>query len=330
MTSIYDIPYEDIQIFLLANNTNIKNKNRAYDVALELLKDKNSKSHTTSIIEWMMAHNLLTNKIDIPIYSTYEIDNMSQVEINQLAKKLTMKGNNRDNIKNILKYLNKLDKEFLITDINDIILNTLTQLEIKDINVANLSYNDVINLLKTHRNKKEIRKFISDNLEKIIVYNTLPTAYNNLEYILPIVNFYNKNVIIDIIMDNIDQLKKHYNDKEINDTIKEIKENDDDWGGEVDIGKNEMYDLVDFTINLIRIKEIGLAKKVFDIANKLHYFGRTKPYNYYLIDQSIIEKANVLEATINFIGEDNFVKVFEKFFGKANLHIIMNFVKNKT
>ena len=30
MTSIYDIPYEDIKIFLLANNRNIKSEKQIY------------------------------------------------------------------------------------------------------------------------------------------------------------------------------------------------------------------------------------------------------------------------------------------------------------
>ena len=324
MTSIYDIPYEDIQIFLLANNKNIKDKNNSYDVVLELLKDKKAVGHTTSIIEWMMAHNLLINKIDIPIYTTYDIDNMSQIEINKLAKKLTMKSNNPNNIKNILRYLNKLqdDKEFLLTDINDIILNTLTDLEIKAIDISNLNYNDIINLLKTHRNKKEIRKFISDNLEKIIVHNTLPTAYDNLEYILPIVNVYNKNIIINIIKENKEELRNRYGTKEINDVIKEIKENNNDWDEEVDIGENEMYDLVDFTFNLIFIKEIGLAKKVFDIANELHYFGIYYSYNYHLVDKLIAsDKIDALVVVVTLMKEDEFLRTFEEILEEEGSYI---------
>lgn len=110
MTSIHDIPYEDIKIFLLANNKNFNTKDYAYDKALELLKDKKSIGHTTSIIEWMMAHNLLLLKIDVPHYTTRKIDKMSQFDIDNLAKLLTMKGNNHENIKNILRYLHKLDK----------------------------------------------------------------------------------------------------------------------------------------------------------------------------------------------------------------------------
>ena len=343
---IYDIPYEDIQIFLLANNRNFKDKNRAYDIAIELLKDKNSKGHTTSIIEWMMAHNLLINNINIPIYTIDKIDNMSQVEINKLSKLLTMKGNNRNNIKNILRYLNKLNDEniTLLPEINDIILknfNQLEQLEIQSIDIANLKYSDVINLLKTHRNKKAIRKFVSDNLEKIIVYNIynifnlyFKGDYYKMNDILYIVNIYNKNIISDIIMDNKEQLKKSYSDKEINDTIKEIKANNDDWE-EVDIGINGKYKLVEFTFNLIINKEIGLAKKILDISNQLHYFGRSYNYNYDLVDRLFLDDIDVfgavesvgLETIINFMGEDEFFRVFKENLGEEDLPDIYEFSK---
>jgi len=109
MADINDIPYEDIEEFLLANNKNLKDN--VYDKTLILLKDKEAIGHTTSIIEWMIAYNLLQNDINIPQYSIDEIDNMSQDEINKIAKLLTMKGNNTKNIKNILRYLHKLDDD---------------------------------------------------------------------------------------------------------------------------------------------------------------------------------------------------------------------------
>jgi len=119
MTDIYDIhdiSYEDIEEFLLANNKNSKDKNDAYDKALILLKDKKAIGHTTSIIEWMIAYNLFQSNINIPRYSVSEIDNMSRDDINKLAKLLTMKGNNLNNIKNILRFLHKLDELLSIVD----------------------------------------------------------------------------------------------------------------------------------------------------------------------------------------------------------------------
>jgi len=268
----------------------------------------------------MIAHNLLIKKVNIPYYTIDDIDNMSQVEINQLAKLLKMKGNNRENIKNILRYLHKLDDEItLLPELNEFILNTLNELEIKDINISNLNYNDVINLLKTHRNKKEIRKIIYDNTEKIIIYNSLYLDFNSQDYydagsLLAIVTLYNKNIISKIIMDNKEQLKKFYSDKEINNIIKEVKENIDDQEGEVYIGKNAMYNLVNFTFDLIKLNEIGIAKKVFNISNKLHYFGRSYSYNVELVDFSIFTESKVLETIINFIGEYEFIKNYLSIF----------------
>lgn len=57
-----------------------------------------------------MAHNLVISKVNIPYYSISDINNMFQIEINNLAKLLKMKGNNVVNIKNILRYLHKLDE----------------------------------------------------------------------------------------------------------------------------------------------------------------------------------------------------------------------------
>ena len=331
MTDVYDIPYKDIQKFLVANNKDFKNEDDAYNKALILLKDKKAIGHTTSIIEWMMAHNLLIRKVNIPIYAISEIDKMSQDKINKLAKLLTMSGNDRNNIKNILRYLRKLDDETLLPDINDIILNNLTKLELQNINVADLNYDSVINLLKTHRNKKEIRNFISDNLEKIIIYNSLEIDYsdgNDIGDLLSIVNIYNKNIIIEIIMDNKEQLKKYYSDKELNDIIKEAKENDEDQEGEVYIGKNEMDNLVNFTLNLIDIKEIGLAKKVFNITNEQYYFGRDYPYNNYLVDLSRIKSINVLKIIIDFMGEREYIKNYESIFDTTFDKNGVNFFNN--
>lgn len=122
MSSIYDIPYEDILEFLSTNKKNFESQEDAYNIALDLLKKKTSKGHTISIIEWMMARNLLINKIDIPYYNISDINNMSQDKINELAKLLKMNGNNVDNIKNILRYLHKLNEimeDENLTDTNE-------------------------------------------------------------------------------------------------------------------------------------------------------------------------------------------------------------------
>ena len=49
MTSIHQIPFEDIAIFLKTNNKCFKNKNDAYNITLKLLKTENIIGHTDKI-----------------------------------------------------------------------------------------------------------------------------------------------------------------------------------------------------------------------------------------------------------------------------------------
>jgi hypothetical protein len=111
----------------------------------------------------MIAHNLLIKKVNIPYYTIYQIDNMSQDEINKLAKLLTINGNNRNNIKNILKYLDRLISLPQHPDIKPQILNTILELKVLSSNLE-----EIINIFKRD---KFLRKFIYDNMEQIIYNN---------------------------------------------------------------------------------------------------------------------------------------------------------------
>ena len=143
---------------------------------------------------------------------------------------------------------------------------------------------------------------------------------------------YHKNGILNSLTeDDIknDKLnKKYYNDKEIDQIMKETKENNNDEAGEVYIGKHEMYNLVRFTLDLINSDEIGLAKRVFDIANDLHYFGRSYSYNYDLVDFSIRKNVDVLEVIINFMGESEFTSAFEEILVNEIPDSLNRFVEN--
>lgn len=147
MTSIRDIPYEDIQIFLDNNHKDYINEDDAYDKAKKLLKDKNSKGHTINIAQWIIAYNLLKQKINIPNYTNYEIDKMSQTKLNELAKLLTMKGNDIENIKNILKFLHKLDESINITNNENL---TIAGEEIFNIILSNMD-NKTINRMNINK-----------------------------------------------------------------------------------------------------------------------------------------------------------------------------------
>ena len=297
MTSIYDIPYEDIKEFLLANNKNFQNKNDAYKRASVLLKDKKARGHTVSIIEWMIAHNLFVNKVDIPNYTIYHINNMSQKEINDLAKLLTMNGNNIENVKNILKYLHKLNDVVLVNDIQDVILQNLQKIEeqerlkIGDIDFKNLKGKDVINLLTTttNRNKPLVQKLIYNNMENIVFLNLLSEAYQNsiinnserLKFYLEFDDQFNEPLSALLPKYRMSELlesnnKKFYYDyssymKAYN-NIKNIPNNQTfiysktEYGDDIETNDEGIDNFMFLLTNLIEINEVALAKRVFDIA----------------------------------------------------------------
>jgi len=340
MTSIRDIPYEDIKVFLNANDEIFGYKNEAYDLAFKLLNNPRSKGHTTSIIEWMMAYNLLQNNVKIPMYTIYDIDNMPQEEINQLSKLLKMKRNNRENIKNILRFLHKLDEKIIIDpDISSNIFSMLNELELQDLqnlHLAELRYNDIINLLKTNRNKKLTRDFISNNLDRIIIYNVFHIELDDPNDLITeddildsYLNIYNKDIFIKIMLDNKDKLIKLIGDKKLNNLIKQIKENDN--YEEVHISKSEMYDLIDFTFGLLDINEKALAKEVFDLVNELHLYGRNYLYNVELIDYKMNDKN--LITIIEWMEDEEFIKSFGELLDSGvdigTTILFENLVKNK-
>jgi len=316
MTSIYDIPYEDIKEFLRQNKRSFKNKDDAYDQSLILLKNRKAVGHTTSIIEWLIAHNLLVNKVNIPNCRIYEIDNMSQSEINKLAKKLTMNGNNIDNIKNILRHLHKLNEEELVEDVKKDILQTLIKLEEKEINVDGLAPKDVIDLLMTHWNKALIRKIIYDNMEKIIFYNFLSIDtdkfddlwyFRDLSYDLP------KSIVLKLLELNKEMLSKEYSIEDRDQLLEDLEESPFGvMNTNIHIG---IEDLFNFLLDLIKIKEISLAKRIFDIANEYNFRGQIAhneySFNEYVVTNLSYQKdINIINTLLDFMGEAKFMDNF--------------------
>ena len=109
MASIYDVNIEDIKLFLRGNNVLIpETDDLAYREARKLMKNPKLLFYPPSIVEWMIAHNLLVTKTKIPNYTEEEILRLPQKELNSLAELLTMRTNNRYNIINILYYMGKL------------------------------------------------------------------------------------------------------------------------------------------------------------------------------------------------------------------------------
>ena len=317
MTSVYDIPFEDIEEFLSANNENYNDENDAYNKTLILLKNKNSVGHTTKIIEWMMAHNLLLRNINIPNYTTSQINNLSQSEINRLAKLLKMNGSNIENIKHILRYLHKLDNKnkilLPIPELNDIIFSTLNDLESKDINFDTLTPDATLKLLKTHNNKALIRKLIYNNMEKIIFYNYLigighPNldklpSFEDLTYQLP------KSIVLKLFRINEKSLLKNYKIEELDEFLNFLEELPRGVMN-MDLHRN-IEQLSNFLVSFLEIKEVSLARRIFDIANEYRFRGQIAhngySFNQYLVLISVNQSNEVFNKLLEFIGEKDFL-----------------------
>ena len=114
MADIHDLDIEHVKLLLSKNNIKIPRTNEEiYDIAFELMNNKSTlyDDMPVSIIEWMMAYNLLNKNLIIDFYSIEDIKELTLIDRKKLAKSLGMKGDNIDNIVNILRYIHKLKSE---------------------------------------------------------------------------------------------------------------------------------------------------------------------------------------------------------------------------
>lgn len=217
MTSIIDVPLEDIKSFLKNNNIKIFVKDKDdYAKAFDLIVNGKGVGYPDSIIDWIIAHNLANSDKEIKHYTRGEIDLMNDKELQKLADSLEIydSPNVKQSVINVLKYLHKLDISIVHPDIDPYIFRTLEELDERKI--LSSGYNDIIKIFSKN---KLLRKFIHDNMEQIIKIN----AY------------------------------------------------DEDYGG-YNISTNENVgegDLVNFIVDLMKMKEITLAKEALKISNNL-------------------------------------------------------------
>ena len=187
MTSIKDIPYDDILIFLNKNKIDVPDDiDEAYNLVRYLIENKEIIFEPISIIEWIMAYNLLQRKVYIPSYTITQIKLMNSTEIKKLANLLTMKSTNINNIINILYY-----SGHIISDENDDYENDdyenddIAFTKIKDVNIRILLDFDDHELNKVCQTNKSINKLCNDDyfwkfkLDKLVSMDLFPTDLRN-------------------------------------------------------------------------------------------------------------------------------------------------------
>ena len=167
---IYDLSISDLREFLLVNNIKYFDNNDIYDIAFDLMKNKNTKYDDVpiSIIQWMLAHNALQKDINIPSYTISQIEKLGSNDLNRLSKLLGLTKSNIDNVLNILRFMHKLKESELDFEINiDLYTNLL----------INSRFETIIKLLKS---KPSLKNRIPELFNEILIYNKGVNDVNDL------------------------------------------------------------------------------------------------------------------------------------------------------
>ena len=133
MTSIYDIPKEDIDIFIENNNDIIHKKEYdPYLITFKTIKSGNYLPGTVpdKIIDWIIAYNLIIKGVNIPKYNVLNIYLLSEKELKALSKLLKLDNLHINSVINVLNYLGKLDSKLLLESLPiDIIKDIMKDIE---------------------------------------------------------------------------------------------------------------------------------------------------------------------------------------------------------
>lgn len=117
MISITDIPIEVIKDFLLGNNYKIaKADKEIYDSAENIILNNKADYYPDTIIDWIITYNFFTSGNIMRMYKLTEINNLSKMQLNDLARKLGLDNNDKQSIINVLTYLHKIEMLQLLSD----------------------------------------------------------------------------------------------------------------------------------------------------------------------------------------------------------------------
>ena len=213
MADIQDLNIDHVKKFLSQNGIFIpKDKDKIYDKAFKFMNDKYTLYDDVdiSIIEWMLAYNALKRKAINPryVYRINDINNMSESELNKLAKSLGMKKTNISTIVNIIRFMHKFDtkvEEETITGIYDLDKILLQTIDNEELN--NLTVNDYTKKILNDPNfwKERLRRRLGLTTNEKVDYKFITKFLDNgksfeenYQYALK-----NKvNDVIDILLEN--------------------------------------------------------------------------------------------------------------------------------
>lgn len=196
------IPLEDIKI--LFNQYNIRLGKDKNEKLKELILSNRIEEAPDSIVDFIIAYNLLINKVKIPIYQRSEILLASKQELKIIAQTLQTDFIDKNSIIRILTYLDKLDDD----------LSSLSEETILII-LNDLPCRDLISLSKTNNRLAQIIN--SYNLINIAKYKNFPRkdghchSYDVSQYYKE--NFKIRSTSKSYEIFNIEELYSNYLDK---------------------------------------------------------------------------------------------------------------------
>jgi len=155
-----------------------------------------------------------------------------------------------------------------------------------------------------------------------MLYNFLDVyfqRFDDLKYIEKLLYKLPKDKILEFLKNNQKRVLKNHIIEEINSLVDKIRKH-------FDVPYFDKDQNMEQLINLIEIREIELAKRVFDIANKYKFTGavdhRGYSFKQYLIQILVNQKDNVFNILLSLIGEDYFVDEFNILvYGSNTLYI---------
>lgn len=113
MTSIRDIPYDDVIIFLSLNNVDIPldaNHDDVYTKARNIIYINDDKVMSIAIEDFIIAQHLIKYQIKIQPYKISDILSSSNDDLLNLSRQLILPYVDKPRIIRILKYMRRLDK----------------------------------------------------------------------------------------------------------------------------------------------------------------------------------------------------------------------------
>ena len=177
MTPLTAIPFSDIKFFLTLNKISIPVSD-IYLAAWDLIKSNTVTSAPPSVTDWIISYNLLSQKINIPIYKTSEILLSPYKDLKDLANLLTLPIVDKESIIRILGYLNVLNNDIDIFEAlpQEILGNIIKELDCKSILLickSSKKFNNFCELKLDELLKQKLykeTKFITDayNREELI------------------------------------------------------------------------------------------------------------------------------------------------------------------